>query len=227
MTKPVRRFYHSGRAGGQCKKTGIHLLDRPRAGGIVQGTNVKGAPGGTIRKVGSHVVRPTATVRAGGRIINDRQCEAWAGHHRFPQLPCGRRRDGRAQACEIMDGTPLGSPETWPDALKMVVSICLNSRFPISLWWGPELVMLYTDAWRPIFGKTKHPTWVRSVETGHPFVSEHRQRKRLLRPDADNDAMIGPGVVGQIPIGSKVAHAGTMEADPATIQFENCEMPRW
>jgi signal transduction histidine kinase len=39
----------------------------------------------------------------------------------------------------------------------MVVSICLNSRFPISLWWGPELVMLYNDAWRPILGKTKHP----------------------------------------------------------------------
>jgi len=48
-------------------------------------------------------------------------------------------------------------------------------------------------------------------------LTEHRQRQRLLRPDVDNDAMIGPGVVGQIPIGSNVAHAGTMEADPATI----------
>jgi hypothetical protein len=46
---------------------------------------------------------------------------------------------------------------------------------------------------------------------------DHRQRQRLLRPDADNDAMIGPGVVGQIPIGSNLARAGTMEADPATI----------
>jgi hypothetical protein len=45
----------------------------------------------------------------------------------------------------------------------------------------------------------------------------HGQRQGLLRPDVDNDAMIGPGVVGQIPIGSNVAHAGTMEADPATI----------
>ena len=46
------------------------LLDRPRAGGIFQGTNAKGAPGRTIRKVGSHVVRPIAAVRTGGRIIN-------------------------------------------------------------------------------------------------------------------------------------------------------------
>jgi hypothetical protein len=52
--------------------------------------------------------------------------------------------------------------------------------------------------------------WGRSFETGHPIESEHRQRRRLLRPDADNDVMIGPDVVGQIPIGSNVAHADTI-----------------
>src|SRR5216684_4459920 len=64
---------------------------------------------------------------------------------------------GALMRAKSWGGTPLGPPETWPDALKMVVSICLNSRFPISLWWGPELVMLYNDAWRPILGRTKHP----------------------------------------------------------------------
>ncbi|HTY70136.1 MAG TPA: ATP-binding protein [Alphaproteobacteria bacterium] len=54
--------------------------------------------------------------------------------------------------------SPLGSPDTWPDALKMAVSICLNSRFPMVLWWGPEFVMLYNDAWRPVLGTTKHPS---------------------------------------------------------------------
>jgi PAS domain S-box-containing protein len=53
--------------------------------------------------------------------------------------------------------SPLGPPEQWPDALKMAVSICLNSRFPMLLWWGPEFVMLYNDAYRPILGMTKHP----------------------------------------------------------------------
>jgi signal transduction histidine kinase/DNA-binding response OmpR family regulator len=53
--------------------------------------------------------------------------------------------------------SPLGAPESWPDALKMSVSICLNSRFPMVLWWGPEFVTLYNDAYRPILGTTKHP----------------------------------------------------------------------
>jgi len=52
--------------------------------------------------------------------------------------------------------SPLGPPAQWPDALKMAVSICLNSRFPMVLWWGREFVMLYNDAWRPILG-AKHP----------------------------------------------------------------------
>jgi signal transduction histidine kinase len=53
--------------------------------------------------------------------------------------------------------SPLGPPAQWPDPLKMAVSICLNSRFPMVLWWGPEFVMLYNDAWRPILGAAKHP----------------------------------------------------------------------
>jgi signal transduction histidine kinase/DNA-binding response OmpR family regulator len=54
--------------------------------------------------------------------------------------------------------SPLGQPEHWPDALKMAVSICLNSRFPMVLWWGADCVMLYNDAWRPVLGASKHPS---------------------------------------------------------------------
>ena len=53
--------------------------------------------------------------------------------------------------------SPLGPLAQWPDALKMAVSICLNSRFPMVLWWGPEFVMLYNDAYQPMLGATKHP----------------------------------------------------------------------
>ena len=52
--------------------------------------------------------------------------------------------------------TPLGSVSGWASSLKTAVSICLNSRFPMAIWWGKDLVLLYNDAWRPILG-TKHP----------------------------------------------------------------------
>jgi PAS domain S-box-containing protein len=54
--------------------------------------------------------------------------------------------------------TPIGPIERWPQSLRTTVSICLASRFPMLIWWSPELVMLYNDAYRPILGATKHPT---------------------------------------------------------------------
>ena len=53
--------------------------------------------------------------------------------------------------------SPLGPPEAWPQSLRTAVSICLGSRFPIVLWWGRELRLLYNDAWRPALGVLKHP----------------------------------------------------------------------
>ena len=35
---------------------------------------------------------------------------------------------------------PLGDPQHWPQSLRTAVGICLSSRFPILLWWGPDLV---------------------------------------------------------------------------------------
>ncbi len=52
--------------------------------------------------------------------------------------------------------TPLGPIEQWPQSLKTSISICLNSRFPILIWWGPDLVKIYNDAYRPLIG-SKHP----------------------------------------------------------------------
>ena len=51
---------------------------------------------------------------------------------------------------------PLGEPDTWPPELRAAVEICLGSRFPMLVWWGPDLVMLYNDAYRPMLG-IKHP----------------------------------------------------------------------
>jgi hypothetical protein len=52
--------------------------------------------------------------------------------------------------------TPLGSVERWPQSLRTAVSMMLPSRAQIVLFWGPELVTVYNDAYRPVF-QLKHP----------------------------------------------------------------------
>ncbi|HET9958451.1 MAG TPA: ATP-binding protein [Polyangiaceae bacterium] len=52
--------------------------------------------------------------------------------------------------------TPLGPVESWPRSLKTCVRIVLTSRQPMFVWWGPELINLYNDAYKTIVGG-KHP----------------------------------------------------------------------
>ena len=52
--------------------------------------------------------------------------------------------------------TTFGPPQTWPENLRLAVSLCLPSRFPILLWWGPEFKVLYNDAYIPWL-LAKHP----------------------------------------------------------------------
>lgn len=48
--------------------------------------------------------------------------------------------------------TPLGPVETWPQTLRTSVRICLSSRHAIIVWWGPDLVFFYNDAYAPTLG---------------------------------------------------------------------------
>jgi signal transduction histidine kinase len=53
--------------------------------------------------------------------------------------------------------TPLGPIDRWPQVLLNTVNTLLNSRHPMFLWWGPDLIQFYNDAYRPSFGEGKHP----------------------------------------------------------------------
>jgi PAS domain S-box-containing protein len=52
--------------------------------------------------------------------------------------------------------SPLGSPADWPVALKTAVGLMLTAKAQIVLFWGPEFVALYNDAYAPTIG-LKHP----------------------------------------------------------------------
>jgi signal transduction histidine kinase/CheY-like chemotaxis protein len=53
--------------------------------------------------------------------------------------------------------TPLGRPEGWPSTLKTILATMFRARQPMFLWWGPDLIQFYNDAYLPSFGQGKHP----------------------------------------------------------------------
>lgn len=52
--------------------------------------------------------------------------------------------------------SPLGPMDQWPAILKSILEVGLNSRLPVCIYWGPEFILLYNDAWSAIPGD-KHP----------------------------------------------------------------------
>jgi PAS domain S-box-containing protein len=64
------------------------------------------------------------------------------------------------ERCRAMDwaATPLGPVSGWSRSLRTTAGIVLGSRNPMFLFWGPELVQLYNDAYRPSLGEDgRHP----------------------------------------------------------------------
>ena len=52
--------------------------------------------------------------------------------------------------------TSLGPAHGWPHDLKTAISIMLNSRYPMFVWWGAELIKFYNDSYIPMLG-SRHP----------------------------------------------------------------------
>src|ERR1700684_1414097 len=52
--------------------------------------------------------------------------------------------------------TPLGAIETWSKELLTIVNLTLATSSPARTMWGPELILIYNDAYRPFPGN-RHP----------------------------------------------------------------------
>jgi signal transduction histidine kinase len=82
--------------------------------------------------------------------------------------------------------TPIGPIESWSPALRMMVRFLLANRFPLLLWWGPQYVSIYNDAYRPVLGK-KHP-WA----LGLPVRECWSEIWHVLQPLIDTPFKGGP-----------------------------------
>ncbi|NRD55686.1 hybrid sensor histidine kinase/response regulator [Corallococcus exiguus] len=77
----------------------------------------------------------------------------------------------------------LGPLEHWPQSLRTSVSTMLRSPYPIILFWGPELRMLYNDPFRPILG-AKHPQTL-GARGNEALVEEWAQLGPLMKRAQD------------------------------------------
>ena len=53
-------------------------------------------------------------------------------------------------------GTPLGPMDSWSPSLNLAVDMILATNFPMALRWGPELCLIYNDAYMPSL-HDRHP----------------------------------------------------------------------
>ncbi len=72
------------------------------------------------------------------------------------EFPFGGREMGALVRALDWSNTSLGPISSWPPHLKAAISLLLPAQAQIVLFWGPEFVALYNDAYAPTIGD-KHP----------------------------------------------------------------------
>jgi signal transduction histidine kinase/CheY-like chemotaxis protein len=84
--------------------------------------------------------------------------------------------------------SPLGPPRHWSQALKTTVSMLLVAQAQIVLFWGPDFVALYNDAYAPGIG-ANHPralgrpaieNWGELWDDLEPLLSGVRQTRKTF-----------------------------------------------
>ncbi|MGS0686377.1 ATP-binding protein [Nakamurella sp. GG22] len=88
--------------------------------------------------------------------------------------------------------TPLGPLPGWPPLLRVLVELCLDSAFPMVVSWGPDVVMVYNDAYIPLLGAELHPAalgrpakevWPDAWSVSGPIIEEVMLGGRAVRHD--------------------------------------------
>lgn len=89
--------------------------------------------------------------------------------------------------------TSLGPRSSWPQSLRTAVSLVVENPFPMILLWAAELITLYNDACRIIFG-SRHPSalglpahkvWPDAWPSTEPILSRVMNRgESIFRKDA-------------------------------------------
>lgn len=86
----------------------------------------------------------------------------------------------------------LGPPARWPQTLRTVVRIMLNTGHPMYVFWGPELACLYNDAYSESIGAERHP-----ISLGRPGREVWEEIWDIIGPQIDQ-VMAGRGATWHV-----------------------------
>lgn len=87
--------------------------------------------------------------------------------------------------------SPLGAPQQWPDALRVLVGVILASKQPMYLLWGDDQIIVYNDAYTPILagrhpasiGKSIREIWADSWPDISDLINRACQGEAIYRDD--------------------------------------------
>jgi signal transduction histidine kinase len=105
-------------------------------------------------------------------MAQQREARAW---------PVGGGELGALIRAHDWAATPLGPIAAWPQSLRVAVRLLLTTRHPMFIWWGPELIQLYNDAYSETMGPERHPsalggggreTWAEIWDTIGPQIAD-------------------------------------------------------
>jgi hypothetical protein len=85
----------------------------------------------------------------------------------------------------------LGYPENWPQPLRTAIRLLLNTGHPMYVWWGPDLLCFYNDAYRRSIGPERHPG-----SLGRPAREVWAEIWDIIGPQIDH-VMMGRGATWQ------------------------------
>ena len=79
---------------------------------------------------------------------------------------------------------PLGLPEGWPEALRVALSLVLNSPESMILCWGPDLHFFFNDTYFPMLGPRL--SWAMGAPFDHVWADGLEQARPII-----DDALAG------------------------------------
>ncbi|MEO8310760.1 MAG: PAS domain-containing protein [Caldimonas sp.] len=109
-----------------------------------------------------------------------------------PDFLQGGGEMGALMRAHDWSGSSLGPPADWPQSLRTVVRLMLNTGHPMYVFWGQELGCLYNDAYRESIGPERHP-----ASLGRPALEVWAEIWPIIGPQIDQ-VMSGRGATWHV-----------------------------